>query len=390
MKFIKKLFKKKSNSNIAILIIIAALFGLAGGIAGQIFSNSYLSEAYYNVPYLGEVNLKNGAPNGALIIRDARKVVVEQDDKIQETINSSKQAIVGIFRKKVLLDNEEKFDVNNYYKLDEDRGQGIVITSDGWILTSAFSPNIRTNTDIMLNYVVITNDKKIYEIDKVIRDPLSNFGFIHTKDVRNLNVAKFDQTARASEGLQVIGVNWQGESFISQVLNSDKNKQSIQSSDAYKAIIALTSALPDSFKGAPIFDLSGNIVAAVDNNGNIEQFNNYIAEANSLLKYGNIRKAKLGVYYINLSDYIIKDKDYEKGALITKNAEGVAVEKNSPAEIAGLKEGDIVLSVDNIELNSNIGLNQAIQRYLAGDIVNLVYYRKGEKSQAKIQLSISN
>ena len=147
--------------------------------------------------------------------------------------------MVGIFRKKVPLENQEEFNINDYYKLDEERGQGIVITSDGWILTSAFSPSIRTEIDILTNYVIITNDQKIYEIDDVIRDPLSNFGFIHAKDVKNLNVTKFDESIRISEGYQVVGVNWKGESFASQVLNDNKNEEivseiSVQDSPSVK------------------------------------------------------------------------------------------------------------------------------------------------------------
>jgi hypothetical protein len=81
----------------------------------------------------------------------------------------------------------ETITAEEYYKLDEDRGQGIIITSDGWILTSAFSPSVRTELDIADNYVVITRDKKIYEIEKIIRETSSNFGFIKVKDVKDLN-----------------------------------------------------------------------------------------------------------------------------------------------------------------------------------------------------------
>ena len=387
MKFIKNLFKKKPKNNITILIIIASIFGLLGGISGQIFSDAYVLEDYYQVPYLGEISLKNGVPGGSLIIRDARKVVVEQDDKIEETIDSSLDSIVGIFRKKTLVEGDDPaFSIEKYYKLNEERGQGIIITSDGWILTSAFSPNIRTELDILTNYVIITRDKKVYEIDKVLRNTTSNFGFIHAKDVKDLNVSKFEMNNTLPKGKQIISVNWEGESFLSQILNNDGNEKITKSSDLVMANVLLTSDLPENFKGSPIFDLSGYVVAIIDNSKNIEQFNNYISEINSLLKYNELRKPKLGVNYINLSDFIINDKNYEKGALISKNEEGVAIEKNSPADLAGLTEGDVITSIDNIEINSDVSLNQVIQKYLAGDIINLNYNRNEQRNQVKIQL----
>lgn len=388
MEFLKKIFKKKSNNNLIIIILLASLFGLLGGVSGQIFSSSYLLKNYYQMPYIGEINLRNGVPAGSLVIRDARKVVVEQDDKIQDTANYARESLVGIYRKKTVTPGEtQTFNLDNYYRWDEERGQGIVITSDGWILTSAFSPNIRTETDITANYVIITRDQKIYEIDKVIRDPSSKFGFVRAKNVRDLNVSKFDADTKTKEGAQILSLNWKGEVFLSRILNSDLKKPGVKSSDSSILSLALDSTLPESLKGSPIFDLSGFLVAIVDEGGNIEQFSNYIAEVNSLLKYGEIRRGILGISYVDLSDFIIDDKNYQKGALISKNEAGTAIIKNSPADLAGLKEGDILLMVDNNEINADNSLNEIMQKYLAGDTISVSYTRAGEKLQTKITLA---
>lgn len=387
MNFIKKIIKKKSSGNLIFIVITSVILGIFGGLLSQIFFGNQLLENYYQMPYIGELNLKNGIPSSSFVIRDARKVVVEQDDKIQEVADYVGDSLVGIFRKKDIKTEEQfSLDFSNLYKLDEERGQGIVITSDGWILTPAFSPLIRSESEILNDYVVITKDRKIYEIDQIIRNPSDKFGFIRAKNVKDLNVGKFKLNSAVFSGKQVLSLNWQGEIFMSRILNHDKNKKTVKSSDFSFINLFLDSVLPEKFKGSPITDLDGHIVGVVDNQGNIEHFDNYVSEANSLLKYGEIKKMKLGVNYIDLSSFLITDKNYQKGAYITKNEAGIAVEKNSPADLAGLKAGDIITVVDNIELGANISLNEAMRKYVEGDTIDLIYYRNGEKQQVRIKL----
>ena len=65
----------------------------------------------------------------------------------------------------------------------------------------------------------------------------------------------------------------------------------------------------------------------------------------------------------------------------------MAVKKSSPAEKSGLREGDIIISIDGVELNEDINLTDIIQDHLAGETVNLVVSRQGETREVKITLT---
>ncbi len=60
--------------------------------------------------------------------------------------------------------------------------------------------------------------------------------------------------------------------------------------------------------------------------------------------------------------------------------------KNSPAENAGIKKGDIILKIDGNNLNKMSELRKYIYTKSPGDEVTLLVQRNGIKSPVKIRL----
>ncbi len=78
--------------------------------------------------------------------------------------------------------------------------------------------------------------------------------------------------------------------------------------------------------------------------------------------------------------------NYLSGALVYKNKQGIAVVKNSAAESAGLKEGDIIISIDGVKINQDNDLADMIQRHIAGDKIRISYARAGKTYDVEIVL----
>lgn len=53
---------------------------------------------------------------------------------------------------------------------------------------------------------------------------------------------------------------------------------------------------------------------------------------------------------------------------------------------AGLKEGDIIQSIDGILLNSSTEFSERIARYKPGDVIKLTYQRKGDTATVSATL----
>ncbi|MDD4332883.1 MAG: S1C family serine protease [Patescibacteria group bacterium] len=372
------------KKNLFYIIIISVVLGLFGGIASQIITRTYFADWLYEMPFWGDVTLPEAKNPNQLIISGAKKVVVEQDTKIVETINSVNESIVGIYSKKKEA-TDQKFNPENFYQINGNIGQGLVITSDGWVVAMPFSAD--KNPD---NYVIIAEDKKIYNIDKIIEDPLTKFYFIHAQDARDLSISKFVDKNENNIGQIALAVGWGNNSMATSVVGRE-DSDLIKSSDYFVEKIILADSLEKFFYGSPIFNLSGNLIGLINKNGEIIATESFRAAINSLLKYKEIRRASLGINYIELTDLVTANKNYEKGILIYKNSSGASVVKNSSADKAGLKEGDIIISFDNVEMNKDVRLFDLMQNYLAGDKINLIFSREGKSQEAAIELGkISN
>jgi len=180
-----------SKNSLVSMLILSVLTGLLSGVVGSILVKSYFEKNYYDVPLFGEIDLSQNDIERKLIITNPKKVVVNQNEGVGNAINLATDSIVGIFEKKKLIAVDSPvINLNYYYNLNNSVGQGLVVTSDGWVI-SCFAPEgIKSNQGGLPNYIVITKDKEILEIDKFIKDALTGFNFLHVNNI-NLTPKKF-------------------------------------------------------------------------------------------------------------------------------------------------------------------------------------------------------
>lgn len=242
---------------------------------------------------------------------------------------------------------------------------------------------------IYADYAVITKDKKIYQIDKALSDSLTGFNFIHVA-AKDFPVKKIVEIQDIKKGSLTISLNWPASGWISSVLGFKEKGGLVESSDNFSAKLILNNGLPTEFRGAIIFNLAGDGLGLVDSKGEIEPMAHLAAAVNSLFKNKIIIRPSLGVSYINLTSLAGSDQPnnyWQKGAIIYHDLKNAAVKKGSPADKAGLKEGDVIISVDNIELDKTNDLAEIIQSYAAGDKINLAIKRDGVIKEIEVLLA---
>jgi len=94
----------------------------------------------------------------------------------------------------------------------------------------------------------------------------------------------------------------------------------------------------------------------------------------------------LGVNYLSLS--YLANYTENKGAVIQKNENGIAIASGGPAKDSGLKEGDIILAINNIEVNEDNQLNRLINNYQAGEEVEIKYISNQAIKNVKVKLGV--
>ncbi len=101
-----------------------------------------------------------------------------------------------------------------------------------------------------------------------------------------------------------------------------------------------------------------------------------------IIEYGEVRRGRLGVIAQNLSPELAE----ALGISSTKGAVISQVMPDTAAEAAGLKEGDVIIAVDDREISDASGLRNTIGLYRADDEVSIRFIRDEEESTLRIRL----
>lgn len=383
---------REKHNNILMIVIISLIAGLFAGAVGEILTRNYLFENLYGIPLSSEWNLSSGGiSQGNVVIEGAKKIVVEQNERVGQIIESSQRNIVGIFNKKEGMQNKnntptttlDKIASGNFYDTGERVGQGLIMTSDGWILTDAFA-GIEEDR-VLDEYVVITKEREIKEIDKIIPTLENGYDFIHVKEAQALPVKGLAANNNIQGGETVLVLNWDNNNIVTRIIKN-KNGQLIKSSEKRDWSLALLDDPGAYFAPGFIFDLNENAIGMVSEQGQIISAAGFKNQLQSLLEFQKVKSPLLGINYINLANVVLPAGKEKNGALIYPDQNGVAIVNGSPAHKAGLKQGDIILAINNQKINNNTDLSSVIQTKLPGDILNIIYERNGQELSTNIQL----
>lgn len=383
--------KETPKNKIIPLTLLVVLLGLFAGIAGELIAREYMFKDLYGLPFGSEFNLSHtGLNTPNLVIKDAQKITVEQEKKIQETVDNSSRNLVGIFEKKLRkqsTSSSKNIDLENIYQIKDQVAQGFIFTSDGWIMVHDPGLDL-SQTEILNDYVAITKTKEIYEIDEIKTGFKDTFWFLHLKKAQGMPVKKLAPEPEIKAGDTVLALDWEGKTYVTTIVNKDQENGIVRSSDIFSENIQLANNLEPFFDSAFIFNLKGGIVGFYEGRGNSAQsINNFRVYINNLLREDIEQIPALGLNYVNLEEVVIEQKDRDKGALIYPDANGVAVKEGSTAEEMGLQKGDVIISLNNTAVESpHQTLNYLLQQYSPEDMVTVNYIRNGEEETATAKL----
>jgi serine protease Do len=262
-------------------------------------------------------------------------------------------------------------------------GSGFFITSDGMILT-----NKHVVEDTAAHYAVYTNDGKRYSAQVLSRDPLNDLALVKV----NITGAPTLQLANSDEvkiGEQAIAIgNSLGEyrntvtmgivSGIDRTVSAGDGGQS----ETLEDVIQTDAAINPGNSGGPLIDVDGRVIGvntAIDQQGQLVGFaipaNDAARDIALYQKLGKIVKPFLGVQYVLLDPEVAQQNSLpvSYGAWIDSGSSdgSPAVVPGSAADKAGLKDGDIIVSVNGTLLNEKTTLESLIQNMNPGGAVTM-------------------
>jgi serine protease Do len=375
---------KKSKKWISYTIFLIAFILLAfmAGIFGEFFTRYYLSKISFfsDLYFTDQTNL--GQKD--IVINEPRKVVVEQNMRLDQIKGDIEPVLAGIYRKKAITKNA----LDSIYLPEDYLGEASILTSDGWLVTTQ-NANVIAGQD-----VIVTNNNKIYEIEKVVIDTATNIAFIKIS-VQNLPVIKFAEYKDITDGESVVVYsNILGRINLSQVLTKKykeiNNKYDyVSSSQILNKYILLDRNYSDVYKGSAVFDFEGNVIGLLRNDGLVIPINYIKPVITYVLRDEKIKRPYLGVNYINLSNVsglssaLVQDQ--ETGAMIWNNAANKSVSADSPL-INKLAKGDIITSIEGQKIDANNDLIDLLLEYKTGQEIKIKYMKTGQEGELSITL----
>ena len=259
-------------------------------------------------------------------------------------------------------------------------GSGFILTADGYIVT---------------NYHVIENAQKIQvtTYDNTSYNALL-VGYDESNDIavlkieaENLTPVVIGDSSNMNVGDDVVAIgNPLGELTFS--LTGGKvsalNREVTTSDGVTMELIQTDCAINSGNSGGALFNMHGEVIgitnakystsssseASIDNIGFAIPISNVIDIIESIIEKGYVSTPYIGVTVTNASMQYSFD-----GALVA------GVSTNSPAQEAGLQEGDIITAVNGEAIEGSSDLKSKISSSEVGDILSLEVYRNGETIQ---------
>lgn len=300
---------------------------------------------------------------------------------VSAVVKKSMSSVVGITTLETVNYFFEQRDV-------EGLGSGVIVDSNGYILTNS---HVVADGNAKEIKVLFDNGDKVP--GKVLWNDSSLDLAIVKVDITNLPVAELGDSDKLEVGEIAIAIgNPLGLEFqrtvTSGVISGLNRSIQINQANIIEDLIQTDASINPGNSGGPLLNKSGEVIGINTvkiKTGEGLGFSIPINIAKSIIKEviskGTYETVVMGVRGMDVKDYQARlgiDLGLEKGVVI------LSVESNSPAEKAGILQGDILIKMDDTEINSMQGLKKHLYNYKSGDKSNLTVIRNGEKQQIEI------
>ena len=272
-------------------------------------------------------------------------------------------------------------------------GSGVIISSDGYIVTN--NHVVTDATDIQ----VTLDDKREYGAKVVGTDPSTDLAVLKIEAQRLAPVRMGNSDSiRVGEWVLAVGNPFNLESTVTAGIVSAKGRSIniLEEEYSIESFIQTDAAVNPGNSGGALVNTNGELVgintAIITKSGRYEGYsfaipvNLAMKVIRDLINYKVVQRGFLGVEINDLSTSSARSVGYSSmnGVIVVK------VNDKSAADDAGIKQGDIIVTIDKMKVKNKAELLEQVGRKKPGDIVNIEYVRGGVRSTAMVTLKNKN
>jgi serine protease Do len=266
------------------------------------------------------------------------------------------------------------------------RGSGFIVTKEGQILTNN---HVVAGAD---KITVTLSDGRTYPAEVLGKDPTFDLAVIKINPDENLKVLELGDSDAVEVGEWVVAVGnpFGFEHTVTVGVISAKNR-SIHAQDVnFDGFLQTDAAINPGNSGGPLIDMDGKVVGIntaiipyAQGLGFAIPVNMAKQIMSDLVSYGRVKRGWLGISVQNL------DKDFAE-AYGVKAESGVIVGdvfKDSAAERAGLRRGDVIVSVGGETVKNAQWFVNKIRSFAPDSEIKMTVVREGKSVNVTAKLS---
>jgi len=308
--------------------------------------------------------------------------------------NTLKEAIDKVYNSVVLIENVDETSSNS-------TGAGFIYKVDN------------KEAYILTNEHVITNEKEVkvtlsnneYEIAKVLgKDEYLDLAVLKIDKSKVILAATFGKSEESNIGDTIItigspaGYEYRGTVTSGIISGKDRlvsTSLSTTKEDYIMDAIQIDAPINPGNSGGPLVNINGEVIGIctmklVDSNIEgmgfatpIEIAQKYIEK---LEKNEKIERPSIDATIVNIDDNIIDKSKIIIDKKITKGIVIIDVKEKGISEKAGLKKGDIIKKIDNIEIKNKAYFNYYLFKHQKNDNIKITYIRAGKENNTIMNL----
>jgi serine protease Do len=266
-------------------------------------------------------------------------------------------------------------------------GSGVIVSSDGFILTNN---HVVANADKLF---VVIGDKQNYPAKVIGTDPQTDVAVVRI-DAKDLPAAALGNSDSVNVGQWVIAIGnpFQLMHTVTAGIISAKGRSSVGLAD-YEDFFQTDASINPGNSGGALADLNGNVVGintaiASPSGGNIGigfaiPINMAKQVMESLISKGRVVRGFIGITPQDINENLAKAFDLE-------STEGVLVgdvSPKSPADQAGIKRGDVILTINAEKVKDATQLRLMVAEMQPGTRVKIGLLRQGQPKDIMVALA---
>jgi len=278
-------------------------------------------------------------------------------------------------------------------------GSGFIVSYDGLIVT-----NHHVVADQNARYSVVLTDGTVYQTEVLDSDSRLDIALLKITEplTKKLSVLTFGSSEELQLGQTVIAIgnalaefqNSVSVGVISGLSRSIIASDGMGSTEQLNQVIQTDAAINPGNSGGPLLNISGQVIGvnvatsrSADNIGFALPGTIVKQAVQAVQKYGELAWPFLGVRYAMITNELSEENQLEVdyGALIIGSENNPAILPGSPAEAAGLKNGDIILSVTG-ELVQTVDLAEMLRLRSIGETIELEVLSDGVVKKITVTL----